>query len=60
MPEKSRSVGAALAVIIPTIITDHMMKVKKKSRALQSASIAIPIFAIDSAPGDISLSMRKR
>ena len=28
IPAKRRSVGAALAVIIPTIITDHMMNVK--------------------------------
>ena len=43
---KRRSTGAADAVIMPTIITDHIAKVKKKSRAPHGALFAISIFAI--------------
>ena len=33
-------------MMTPTIITDHIAKVKKKSRAVHCADIGIPIFAM--------------
>jgi hypothetical protein len=45
-PAKSSSMGAAVPVIMPTIITAHIVNVKNTSIAVHGLSIDMPMFAI--------------
>ena len=45
-PAKRSSTGAAVPVIMPTIITAHIVNVKNTSAAVHGMSIVMPIPAI--------------